>query len=436
MKTAIRYGRRFVDINVPDDAVVVNPLAVNVIADPKSALSELLADPTGSPPLQQILARHDGPEVCVVVSDFTRPLPYEDILPGLLGYLVEHGVKKERITLLIATGMHRGSTDGERRELFGDVVDQFRIVDHDSRDAESMVPLPHRTRHGSQVSINKLFYEADVKILVGLIESHFMAGFSGGRKSVCPGLVDLKTIETFHGPDFLENENAANCLLEGNPCHLESTDVAGMVNVDFIVNVTINHDRKISGIFAGDLVRAHQAGTDFVSKFTKVKLSEPYDIVVTSGGGYPLDATLYQTGKGMVGALPVVKKGGTIIIASQCSEGPGSREFEEELLKYDGRREDFLPDIRKRDKVILDQWGIEMQFKVFQKVSLDGIILCATGIDRELLPRLSVTAGYQFADSGKIADMVQGALDHALKEKPDATIAVIPEGPYVVPYIE
>jgi lactate racemase len=436
MMAAIRYGRGFVEINVPDDATIVNSLDVKVIDDPKAVLSELLADPTGCPPLQQILAPHNDPEVCVVVSDFTRPLPYQDVLPGLLAHLLEQGVKKERITILIATGMHRASTDDERRELFGDVVDQFRIVDHDSRDADSMVPLPHRTRHGSQVSINKLFYESDVKILVGLIESHFMAGFSGGRKSVCPGLVDLKTIETFHGPDFLENENATNCVLKNNPCHIEASDVALMTKVDFIVNVTINHDRKITGIFAGDLVQAHKVGTDFVRTFTKVKLSQPYDIVVTSGGGYPLDATLYQTGKGMVGALPAVKKGGTIIIASECSEGLGSREFKEELLKYDGRREDFLPDIRKRDKVILDQWGIEMQFKVFQKVSLDGIILCATGIDRDLLPRLSVTSGYQFADSGRIADMVQGALDHTLKKKPDATVAVVPEGPYVVPYIE
>ena len=139
MKRAIRYGRGFVEVNVSDDATVVKPLEAKIINNPNEALLELLADPIGSPPLAQIVAGHDDPDVCIVVSDFTRPLPYEDILPGLLAYLMEHGVRKERITILVATGMHRGSTDEERRELFGGVVDEFKIVDHDARDTESMV---------------------------------------------------------------------------------------------------------------------------------------------------------------------------------------------------------------------------------------------------------------------------------------------------------
>ena len=253
---------------------------------------------------------------------------------------------------------------------------------------------------------------------------------------MCPGIVDLKTIENFHGPEFLENKNADNLVLDGNPLHKEALEVARVAGVDFIVNATVNVDRELTGIFCGELEAAHLAGAGFIDSYVKAPIEELYDVVITSGGGYPLDATLYQTGKGMLGAMPAVKHGGTIIVASECSEGLGSDEFKKELLGYDGRHLEFVPELFTRDCVTRDQWGVEMQFKVFRKVSLDGIVLCATGIGPELLRRCSVTSGYVFAKSGRIAEMLQTAVRHTIARKKNPRLAVIPEGPYVIPELK
>jgi nickel-dependent lactate racemase len=302
-------------------------------------------------------------------------------------------------------------------------VARLPVLDHDSRDPSQLEAVPGTTSSGATVRLNRHYLAADLRILTGLVEPHFMAGYSGGRKAVFPGLTDLRAIRSFHGPRFLEDPRTATGVLEGNPCHREAADAARLAGADFILNVAIDRERKIVGVFAGELEAAFHAAAEAVGGFCRAAASRPADIVVTSGGGYPLDATFYQTVKGMVGALPVVREGGAVLIASACSEGIGNREYGELMLEYDGRHEDFLGDIQARDEVQQDQWEFEMQCKALARVGVDGLVVCTDGIPRDTLRRLSVTPG---------RGSLQETLDALLAARPGARVVAIPEGPYTL----
>lgn len=434
MKVPLAYGRRKLAIEVPDSAVILAPAAAPALPDPLRAVEAALERPIGCRPLSALARAKPAGSACIVVSDVTRPVPYPILLPPLLRVLERSGMARNRITLLIATGMHRPSTPAERLEMFGaEVCRDYRIIDHEATDDSTLVTLPRRTSQGTQVSIDRAYMSADLKIATGLVEPHFMAGYSGGRKAICPGLVNLATVQKFHGPGFLENPCAASGILEGNPCHQESSDVAHIAGVDFILNVALNLEREIVGVFAGDLDAAFHEAVQFVDTFCRAAVEEEADLVVTSGGGYPLDKTLYQSVKGMVGALPVVRENGTILLAAECSEGIGSPEYEALMREYSGRHREFLTAISASPVVRKDQWELEMQCKVLAKVGVEGLVLVTRGIAREALPRMSLTSGYAWSDSEDPARMVQDALDTLLGKASDPPrVVVIPEGPYVL----
>jgi len=422
MRVDLRYGRGTLPVEIPERNLVaiLRKKEVEPLPDPEGEVERALSEPIGAKPLSDIArGRRDA---CVVISDITRPVPNKVILPPLLRALEECGIPRERITILVATGMHRPTTDEELDWMVGEEIRRaYRIVNHNAKDESNLVYLGE-TSLGTPIWLNKLFYESDLKVLTGLIEPHFMAGYSGGRKAVCPGLVGVETMKVFHGPRHLEDPRAEAGILEGNPLHLDATEIARRAGVDFIVNVAVDEKRRVVGVFAGDLEEAFVEGVRFVEGCVKVEVSEPADIIVTSAGGYPLDATFYQTVKAMVVPLPAVKEGGTIIVASSLSEGIGGPEYTETLLSIDDIHK-FTERLWEPGFFILDQWEIEEQAKALRKAK---VMLYSDGLGAETLSKLFVEP---------VASVEEG-IERALSEHgPDARIIAIPEGPYVMPVL-
>jgi len=424
MEVWLRYGREGLRAEIPDRNLVgvLRLNRVPALTDPGRAVREALRTPIGTPPLPELAAgRRDA---CIVVSDLTRPVPNAVLLPALLQALDEGGLPAERVTLLVATGLHRPNTDGELREMVGAEVlaAGARLVNHVARDASQQVALG-TTARGVPVAVDRAYVEADLRILTGLIEPHLMAGYSGGRKAVCPGISSLETIRVWHGPRFLEPEESRGGNLQGNVVHEEALAVARLAGADFIANVTMDDHRETTGVFVGDLERAHLAGVAFAERQCQVGVPEPVDVVVTTNAGYPLDLTFYQGPKGMQAALPILKPGGTVIIAQACEEGLGSEEFAQLILGTDDL-EAYVAATYDPEVFTIDQWQLHMMLKVVRHAG--EVLNLSTGLDAETLERCFVTP---------IAS-VEAGVERALRRHgPDATIAVLPDGPYVLPCV-
>ncbi|MDZ7620421.1 MAG: nickel-dependent lactate racemase [Patescibacteria group bacterium] len=419
MRIRLNYGRDGLEAEVPDANVVkvLKYQPAKPLPDPAGAVKRCLASPVGSPPLAQLArGRRDA---CVVICDVTRPVPNSVILPPLLETLEQAGIPRRQVLILVATGMHRPNEGGELRAMVGDFVfDHYRIENHHGPDLSEHAYLGESPR-GLPVWIDSRYVRADLKITTGLIEPHFMAGFSGGRKLICPGIAALETVKLWHGPQFLEHENARNGCFLGNPVHEENTAIARMAGCDFIVNVVIDDHRRILEVFAGDMEAALECGVAFVRPLVTDTVPEPVDIVVTSSAGYPLDTTFYQSVKGMVGAMSIVKPGGTIILAASMSEGIGSKEFQG-LFRDNSTLDQFMHRILHEGQFVMDQWQLEELAKVRRHAKVRVV---TDGLPAETLAGLFVAP----------APTVESAVAEALTEYgPHATIAVIPEGPYVL----
>jgi nickel-dependent lactate racemase len=346
-------------------------------------------------------------------------VPNEAILKPLLATLEQSGIPRDKILILIATGLHRPNIGDELVEIVGrQIAANYRIENHHGKQREEHSYLGESPR-GVPIWIDRRYVEADLKITIGLIEPHLMAGFSGGRKLICPGLAALETVKVWHGPDFLEHPKADCGILEGNPVHEENTWIARRAGCDFIVNVVIDAERRILKVVAGDMEQAFLEGVEFVKGVVRDTVPEPVDVVVTSCAGYPLDTTFYQAVKGMTGALPIVKQGGTIILAASLSEGIGSPEFQR-LFQENPSLEVFVERILGKDYFVMDQWQLEELAKVRRKAKVKVV---SDGLPPETLDRLFVES----------APTVERALADSLAEYgPQAKVAVIPKGPYVL----
>jgi len=420
MELRLRYGRQGLQVSLPDRNVrhVLRMNDLPVLPDPAGAVREALADPIASPPLAELArGRRDA---VIVVSDITRPVPNALLLPPLLDTLAQAGLPPDRVTILNATGLHRGNTEAELAEMLGPeaMASGCRIVNHEARDEASHVNLGVTPR-GLPVLVDRRYVEADLKILTGLIEPHLMAGYSGGRKAICPGLCAVKTVMTWHSPRMLDPDEARAGNLWQNPVHEEALAVADMAGgANLIVNVVLNEARELTGVFAGDMRAAHVAGMELAERQTKVVLAEPVDIVVTTSAGYPLDLTFYQGVKGMIGALPIVKPGGSIIVAQENAEGIGGPEFTE-LILGQGSLDGFMEDAFAGRRCCIDQWQLQEMHKACRQATVYSV----SSLPAETQRRLFVEP----------AASVEAAVAHALAiHGPDATIAVIPEGPYVL----
>ncbi|MCL5985114.1 MAG: nickel-dependent lactate racemase [Actinobacteria bacterium] len=418
----IPFGKGQIEARIPKrnfiESVEMDPIPL--IDDPILAVTRSIENPIGSRPLSEIAKGKRN--ACIVVFDITRPVPNSIILPPILKTLHEAGMAVDDITLLIATGLHRPNLGDELICMVGEeICNKYNIINHDAKNAESHKFLGF-TERGIPIEVDRTFLDADLKILTGSIEPHFMAGFTGGRKGICPGISSINTIRGAHVPEMLEPEAARSGNLEGNPLHEMATEISRKAGVDFICNAVLNKDRKVIGVFSGDLEEAYLKGVEFSKKVTEIKCKQQVDVVLTTNGGYPLDVTLYQAVKGMVGALPLVKKGGTVIIASECSEGIGSKEFYE-LLRTTSDLEAFVRKLYDNNYFVIDQWEVEELAKAKRKAD---IIVYSIGIKDEDFPSHLIE---------KTTDLNESILKTLAKYGESATISVIPDGPYVVPLI-
>jgi lactate racemase len=443
MQIELAYGRSGARITVPDEnlVAVVQPEWPAVLAQPQAAVTEALRRPVAGPPLAALLDERMGARsravgsaewkhdwrnfrAVILISDATRPCPNRDVLLPILNELRNAGVPAECITLLIATGLHAATFGAAVRKLVGEeIASQYRVVNHFGARAVTLKNLG-TTPRGTPVSLAREWVEADVRIATGVIEPHLMAGFSGGRKAVCPGIAGDETVRAFHAPRFIEHERALPGLLDGNPTHEEALAVADFAPPHFIVNVTVDRSECLTGVFGGDMRAAHLAGVEFLRRGVARPVPERCDIVVTTNGGYPLDATYYQGQKGLLTALPILKRGGTLLFAAACEGGLGQREFTDLVLRYH-TLEEFMAAITAPGAVVVkDQWGLENLAKAARHAE---ILFWSDALPWKLQQRMYVTP---------VHTLEEGLAKALEKHGPAARIAVMPHGPYVLPYVK
>jgi nickel-dependent lactate racemase len=422
MRVELSYGKGNLALELPDgiDATVIRKPLMPVLANPLSSVRAALGAPVASRPL--VDEARGARSACVLICDITRPVPNELLLPPLLHALLDAGLQADQICVLVATGLHRPNEGQELEELVGDpwVLRTVRVENHFARNDADHV-LVGVTRAGTVVRLDRRFVEADVKIVTGLVEPHFMAGYSGGRKVIAPGVAHAETITTFHNARFMADPRAENCVLDGNPLHREQLEIVQMLGRVLAANVVIDEKRQVSFVNYGEVVASHLQAVEFIRGFAQVPVARRFQTVVTSAAGYPLDKTYYQTVKGMVAPLDILEQGGNLIIVSECSEGMGSTEYIEaqrRLLKLG--TEGFFREIGSKSHADIDEWQTQMQLKPMR---VGGVHLYSTGLsgaDRTLT-------------GVKMIDSVEEAVALCVKSTREPRVAIIPEGPYVVP---
>ena len=424
-EVALRFGADRLKLRVPPAAEVLCGPDIPRLDDPRQAVADALLHPIDSAPLHAIASRKQPRSVVITMSDFTRPVPNELLITAILEQLNSAGVEDDACTILIATGMHRPSTATERELMLGGALsERCRVVDHQADRPETLV----RISDNPPISINRIYADAELRIVTGLIEPHFMAGYSGGRKGICPGLVDLETVQRFHGYRTMGHPAAVEGQLTGNPCHEIAAAVAKQMRCDFLVNAAITNRREPAGIFAGDLFAAHEAGCEQVGRWTSAFVDEPYDLVVQSAGGHPLDASFYQTVKGMVQALPALHERSMLLMCSACTE-VGSPSYAELMRRHGGDHEAFLAQIAKTEVTAKDQWEFQMQTRVLERIGVAALVFANDGLPLEVQRGLAVTPA---PGRGNATARAQAVIDDFVHARPDGRIAVIPEGPYTM----
>ena len=419
----LNYGRGRLPVDLPDeiDLRVIRKRQMPVLPDAEGAVREALARPTGAPPLAE-LARGKS-SACILICDITRPVPNGLFLPILVEQLLAAGLAAERIKILVATGLHRPNEGEELAELVGSrwVMDTVEVANHFARDDRAHVDLGTTRTHRVPVKLDRRLVEAKLKIATGLVEPHFMAGWSGGRKVIAPGVAHKDTITTFHSARFMEHPRATSCTLDGNPLHETQLEIVEMLGGALALNTVIDEERQLSFVNFGEIVASHLDAVAHMSAYAEVPLAEQFSTVVTSAAGYPLDKTYYQTVKGMVTPLEIVAPGADLIIASACSEGMGSPEFRDAQRRLvAGGPERFLAEISKKRFADIDEWQTEMQLKPMR---ISSIQLYSDGLAE---PERALT-GVRMIGS------VTAAVEASVARSGDRRVAVIPEGPYVVP---
>lgn len=418
------FGRGQLPVKTPDgaDVTVVRKKPLEKISEPARAVAQALAFPVNAPSLAQLAQGRRS--ACILVCDITRPVPNRLFLRPVIETLLAAGMEPSNIVVVIATGLHRPNLGKELAEVIGDpwVVENIEVVNHDAEDEASHVDLGVTKTRGTPVKLDRRFVEAEVRIATGLVEPHFMAGWSGGRKVVAPGVAHHETIRTFHSARFMEDPLAVQCNLVGNPLHEEQLEIVRMLGDIYAINTVIDEDRNLAFVNFGEIIESHAEAVRFVSAATHVPVGRKFATVVTSAAGYPLDKTYYQTIKGMVTPLDILAPGGTLIVASECSEGFGSDAFrraQSRLVALGPER--FLATLTAKRLADIDEWQTEMQLK---SLRVGKVELFAPGLKDE---ERDLTAVDMIDDVGK-------AIADSIGRSGDPAVAVIPEGPYVIPF--
>jgi nickel-dependent lactate racemase len=417
MKVQVAFHREGAELDLPESwrTRVLEARFAGAAGSADDALQHALANPIGSPPLLE-LARGKS-SAAIAVCDITRPAPNRIVLPQVTRILEQAGIPQNGIRILIATGLHREATTAELEEIVGrEMLSRYRADSHNARIEESHSPLG-RTAGGTEVLVDRRFIEADLHLTLGFIEPHLMLGFSGGRKLIAPGLAGERTIKRLHSPYFMRDPKVVEGSYPDNPLHRELLEIARMARHDFIVDVALTRDRRIAQVFAGHSEAAHASGVEFVRQSTLAPVEEPVDAVITTGGGYPLDLTYYQCIKGVTAASHILKPGGKMLLLAACREGVGSGEFRQIVRRFPDWR--TCLDGLTNEGVIIDQWQLEKLALVARRAEL---LWCVPGVPSEDRPFLW---GRNFDQPQQAVDALAGQLP------PAASVAVIPEGPYV-----
>jgi len=418
MRASLAFGRNGLEIDLPDtyDYSVLKSPSIAALPDPVASIEAALDRPAAGPSLASLAA---GKRTAAIsICDITRPAPNPTVLPPLLRRLQAAGIPNEGIRILIATGLHRAATPAEIRHIVGEeTAANFEVLNHDARNASQ-----HRrigtTKTGTPVFIDDRFLSADLHLSLGFIEPHLMLGFSGGRKLVAPGLAFEATIKELHSSRFMRDPRAREGSVDDNPLHAELLEIARMARHDFIIDVSLTRDRKIAAVFAGEPEAAHRTGFQWVSKALMQTLDKPFDAVITTGAGFPLDMTFYQSIKGITAASNIVRQGGNILLFGACDEGVGAPEFTRMVCEHTSDTE-FLKSI-ENVPVTVDQWQLEKLALATQKAKVS---YCVPGVPEQYIGGLW---GPGFRDPSEAVKALFAELPASSR------IAVVPEGPYVL----
>ncbi len=427
MQIDLSFGHNGLKLTLPDSlaATVIRKPTMPVTRSSAEIIDSALASPIGAEQLESLAS--GAASACILICDITRPVPNGLFLRPLIERLIAGGIPKSGISVLVATGLHRPNLDDELEELLGDpwVQQNVQVENHFARDEESCVALGATSTHQVPVGLNRRLVEADIKIATGLVEPHFMAGYSGGRKVIAPGVAHHETIRTFHNARFMENPLATSCNLKGNPLHETQLEIVRMLKGPVLaLNTVLDEHRNLVYASFGEIIESHLAAVDFARASCEVKVGRRFKTVVTSSAGYPLDKTYYQTVKGMVTPLDILEPGGDLIIASECSEGFGSDEFCEAQRRLVALGpQAFLESLQQKALADVDEWQTEMQLKPMR---LGSIKLYAPNLGHGAAEVTGVTMVNDLAAAVLASAEAQG----------DQEIAIIPEGPYVVPFVE
>ncbi|MGG1677884.1 nickel-dependent lactate racemase [Neobacillus sp. NRS-1170] len=419
MKTNLLYGQNELEVEVSDDAFIVEPNHLPGLENDIEALKEALKNPIGTAPLKEMVKATD--KVAIVISDITRPTPNHKMVPVLIEEL--NHVPIENFVIINGTGTHRDQISEEFVQMLGDwVVDNVRIINNQCHDQETLVNVG-KSKFDCDVYLNKEYVEADFRIVTGFIEPHFFAGFSGGPKGIMPGIAGIETIMTFHNARMIGDARSTWGNMEDNPVQEMTREINRMCKPNFMLNVTLNREKEITSVFAGELYEAHDKGCEFVKEHAMIKCDDRFDVVITSNSGYPLDQNLYQAVKGMSAAHKIVKKGGTIIVASECSDGLPSHGNYSKIFEFADSPQALLDLINDPNFKMFDQWQVQKQavtqvwadVYVYSKLTDEQVIgsmLKPTHNIEQTLEELKQTYGENMS------------------------IAVLPLGPLTIPYVE
>jgi lactate racemase len=420
LDTRLQYGRGDLTVQITSsDVTVLRPKHESGLPDEAAAFREAVRRPIDSAPLKEVVGATD--RVAVVIPDITRPLPSDRLLPWLFEELSH--VPPEKFTIVNGTGSHRPNTEEELVGMVGrEVASDYRVVNHNAQDPSTLA-FAGRSPEGRDVYMNREYVEADRRIVLGFIEPHFMAGFSGGYKGVFPAVADIDSIMHYHRAAVIGHPRSTWGVLEDNPTQDQIRANGSLLSVDFLINVTINQAKEITGFFCGEVLAAHERGCEANKASVMVACEREYPIVVTTNGGYPLDQNLYQAVKGMSAAYQIVSEGGLIVSASRCNDGfPDHGNFRKMLLEHSSP-EEMLETIYSPGFSMFDQWQVQLFALILQRAR----VALYSEIPPDDVRRVHLEP---------ITDITATISEELERIGQNAPVAVLPEGPMTVPYLE
>jgi nickel-dependent lactate racemase len=421
MLVNVPYGKSFLQTEIPIDRLeVVTSQPVEALRDLKGTLKQSLKKPINSKPFHLLLGK--GKKICVIIPDETRCCPTKEILQIILQEF--EYCKPKKIEILIGNGLHRGMSKKERMESIGkDIVEKYNITNHSATDESQLVDLKKKTSYGTPVILNKKALKSDFIVGIGLVEPHFFAGFSGGRKIILPAIAGKEAILNNHSYNMIKNPNASHGTMKGNPIHHDMMEFMNFINLQFIINVSINNKRETTQIFVGNPYDAHRQAVNFLNTYGKVKLHSSAEIVIVSNGGHPLDRNLYQSVKGIATASNVVKDKGVIIMVAECKDGLGGHKEFMRLMHKATNPTEVLKEIKENEPIV-DQWQAQILAGILNRVN---VIMVTNGVMRNKIEKMMMR------QVSSIEEALYLARRMVLTDKP--RVLVIPEGPYIMPYV-